>query len=189
MQQENLTNLQQIKIADTVANPAPLGLMGFGMTTIVLNLHNAGIIPLSVMILAMGLVFGGVAQMIAGIMEFKKSNTFGATAFTSYGAFWISLVFIWWNPFGAEAPDSKSMGFYLLLWGIFSLFMFMGTLKIGGHLRFVFGTLTVLFLLLAAGDFTENETIKIIAGYEGILCGASAIYTAMSQVLGELNQK
>ena len=82
----------EIIIKDTTANPAPLGLMGFGMTTVLLNLHNAGIIPLSSMILAMGLCYGGLAQVIAGVMEWKKHNTFGTLAFTSYGLFWLSLV-------------------------------------------------------------------------------------------------
>ena len=189
MHQQDLSNVQAVKIADTCANPSPLGLMGFGMTTILLNVHNAGIIPLSVMILSMGLAYGGIAQVIAGIMEFKKSNTFGATAFTSYGLFWISLVFIWWNPFKAEAADGKSMGFYLLMWGIFTFFMFIGTLKINRHLQLVFGTLALLFFLLAAGDFSGNESIKMIAGLEGIVCGALAIYAAMHQVITELYKK
>src|SRR5580658_8299334 len=81
-----------IQIKDTTANPAPLGLFGFGMTTIVLNLHNSGMFPMNSMILAMGICYGGAAQVIAGIMEWKKNNTFGTTAFISYGFFWLSLV-------------------------------------------------------------------------------------------------
>src|SRR5512136_3301191 len=81
-----------------LANPAPLGLMGFGMTTVLLNIHNAGFFPVSDMIIAMGLFYGGIAQIIAGLMEFKKGNTFGTTAFTSYGLFWISLVALWLLP-------------------------------------------------------------------------------------------
>ena len=84
--------------ASLIANPAPLGLFGFGMTTILLNIHNAGFYPLNVMIMAMGIFYGGIAQVIAGIMEFKKGNTFGALAFTSYGFFWLTLVFIWTAP-------------------------------------------------------------------------------------------
>ncbi len=80
------------QLKDTTANPAPLGLLGFGMTTVLLNLHNAGFFELNSMILAMGICYGGAAQVIAGIMEWKKNNTFGATAFTSYGFFWLSLV-------------------------------------------------------------------------------------------------
>lgn len=190
-QQLEANNSKVVHIKDNCANPAPLGLMGFGMTTVLLNIHNAGIINLSAMILAMGIAYGGIAQVIAGIMEFKKNNTFGATAFTSYGLFWISLVFIWWNPFGAniEMADTTSMGFYLLMWGIFTGCMFIGTLKIGRHLQLVFGTLTILFVLLALGDFTGNHSITVIAGYEGILCGGLAIFTAMYQVITELYKK
>lgn len=94
----------------TIANPSPIGLLGFGMTTLLLNLHNADIIPLSIVIIAMGFALGGAAQIIAGIMEFKKNNVFGVTAFTSYGFFWWSLIIIWINPFeGIAAADEKSL--------------------------------------------------------------------------------
>lgn len=168
----------------TIANPAPLGLLGFGMTTVLLNLHNANIIPLSIVTLAMGFALGGAAQIIAGIMEFKKNNTFGATAFTVYGLFWWSLIAIWINPFkNINAADEKSMGFYLLLWGIFTTFMFIGTLKHNRASQVVFLSLSVLFYLLAIGDFTGAHSIKIIAGYEGIFCGLSAIYNSLGQIV------
>jgi uncharacterized protein len=174
-------------IKDTTANPAPLGLMGFGMTTVLLNLHNAGLIELSSMILAMGLCYGGVGQVIAGVMEWKKQNTFGTLAFTSYGLFWISLVVLLVLPkMGwAAAADKASMGAYLLLWGFFTFFMFFGTLRANKALMTVFGSLTILFWLLAAGDFTGNETITRIAGWEGLLTGLSAIYLGIAQVLNE----
>ncbi|GAA4502795.1 acetate uptake transporter [Pseudaeromonas paramecii] len=170
-----------------LANPAPLGLMGFGMTTVLLNIHNAGFISLSAMILAMGLAYGGAAQVIAGILEFKKGNTFGLTAFTSYGFFWLSLVALLVLPkLGwADAADATAMGFYLLVWGIFTLFMFLGTLKGPKALQFVFGSLVVLFFLLAIKDFTGNAALGTLAGFEGIVCGASAIYLAMAEVLNE----
>ena len=173
------------KTAAPTANPAPLGLLGFGMTTILLNLHNAGIIPLSAVILAMGFALGGLAQIIAGVLEFRQGNTFGGTAFTAYGLFWWSLVAIITNPFGASsaAADAASMGFYLLLWGIFTLFMFIGTLKHNRATQVVFLTLTVLFFLLAAGDFTESPLVKTIAGWEGIVCGASAVYNSLAQLV------
>lgn len=175
-------------IKDTSANPAPLGLTGFGLTTILLNIHNAGFYPNSAMILGMGIFVGGIAQMIAGILESKKNNTFGTTAFTAYGAFWLSLVAIWALPrLGlADKADEKAMGFYLLLWGIFTFGMFIGTFKINRALQVVFGTLVILFGLLALSDFTHNETIKVVAGYEGILCGFSAVYAAIAQVLNEV---
>jgi hypothetical protein len=170
-----------------IANPAPLGLLGFGMTTVLLNLHNAGIIGLTSVICAMGFALGGASQIIAGIMEFKKGNTFGATAFTAYGFFWWSLILIWGNPFGAKiAPsDELSMGFYLLLWAIFTAFMFIGTFKHNTATKIVFGSLTILFILLAVGDFTSIHSIKIIAGYIGIFCGLSSIYSSVAQVVNE----
>jgi len=167
----------------TIANPGPLGLLGFGMTTVLLNLHNTGLIPLSAVIVAMGFALGGSAQVIAGIMEFKKNNVFGATAFTAYGLFWWSLIFIWIHPFGSEVADSQSMTFYLLLWGIFTLFMSIATLKHNVATRVVFFSLTALFLLLALGDFTEVKTITHIAGGVGIFCGLSAIYASCAQVV------
>src|SRR5690554_2259455 len=138
------------KYQNTIANPAPLGLLGFGMTTLLLNLHNANIIGLSIVIVAMGFALGGAAQIIAGIMEFKKNNVFGATAFTAYGFFWWSLILIWINPFNSiTKADDISMGFYLLIWGIFTLLMYYGTLKHDRSLQIVFLTLTILFFLLA----------------------------------------
>lgn len=167
------------------ANPAPLGLLGFGMTTILLNLHNAGIIKeLSIVIVAMGIALGGLAQIIAGILEFKKDNTFGGTAFTAYGFFWISLVLIW--TLGAKFPESNlkaSMGYYLTLWGIFTLFMAIGTLKHSTVSKMVFWSLTLLFFLLAIGDFANSSTVTVIAGVVGILCGLFAMYDALAQIV------
>jgi len=170
-----------------LANPGPLGLMGFGMTTVLLNLHNAGFFPLGAMILAMGLCYGGLAQIVAGILEFKKGNTFGLTAFTSYGFFWISLVVLLILPkLGlAEATPVDFMAWYFVMWGIFTAFMFIGTLKGSFGLQFIFASLTLLFALLAIRDFTGSTLIGQIAGYEGIICGLSAIYVAMAEVINE----
>jgi succinate-acetate transporter protein len=180
-------------IKDTTANPAPLGLLGFGMTTVLLNLHNAGLYELNSMIIGMGIFIGGLAQVIAGVEEWKKNNTFGATAFTAYGFFWISLVTIWLLPKTAMGADLKSsetaMGWYLLLWGVFSAGMFIGTLKLSRALRVVFSTLTILFILLAISDFTGNKGIKVVAGIEGIFCGLSAIYTCLAQILNEVYKR
>jgi succinate-acetate transporter protein len=175
-------------LKDTTANPAPLGLLGFGMTTVLLNLHNAGFFALGSMILGMGVWCGGIAQIVAGLMEWKKGNTFGTTAFTLYGVFWLSLVALSVMPkLGiAEANETSAMAFYLLVWGLFTACMFMGTLKINRALQFVFASLTVLFFLLAISDFTGNAALKQIAGYEGIICGLSAFYTAIAQVLNEV---
>jgi uncharacterized protein len=178
-------------IVDTTANPAPLGLLGFGMTTVLLNLANAGIIGLSSMILAMGIVYGGLAQVIAGIEEWKKKNTFGATAFTSYGLFWWSFVILFLLPNTAAAGggfknDKGGIIAYLIMWGIFTFVLYIGTLKLNRALQVVFFTLWVLFFLLAIGDATGSAAIKTFAGYEGIFCGASAIYTGLAQVLNEV---
>ena len=178
-----------VAIKDITANPAPLGLLGFGMTTILLNLHNAGLYPNGSMIFAMGIFCGGLAQIIAGIMEWKKGNTFGTTAFTMYGIFWLSLVALWIMPkLGwAEASTVPSIAWYLFVWGLFTLVMFFGTLKTNRALQFVFMSLVVLFFLLALGDALENGTLKMIAGVEGIVCGLSATYTGLAQVVNEAN--
>jgi len=168
-----------------LANPGPLGLLGFGMTTILLNLHNADLIPLSIVIIAMGFALGGLAQIIAGIFEMKQGNTFAGTAFLAYGTFWWSLVAIWtMAPEGFEA-DKISMGYYLAVWGLFTAFMFIGTLKHNRITQIVFGSLTVLFFLLALGDFTGNGTITIIAGIVGLFCGLSAFYSAVGQIVNQ----
>ena len=175
-----------------LANPAPLGLLGFGMTTVLLSIHNAGIYPLGSMILAMRLVYGGLAQVIAGLMEYKKGNTFGTLAFTSYGLFWLSLVillllpnFTLLSPAVTVAGDT-AMAAYFFMWGMFTLLMFFGTLKTNRAIQFVFSSLTVLFFLLTAVRLTGNADLLLITGIEGIICGASAIYTGIAEVLNEV---
>ncbi|MDD1723598.1 MAG: acetate uptake transporter [Methanospirillum sp.] len=187
-----ITTDKTVLISEITGNPAPLGLLGFGMTTVLLNLHNAGLFTLGSMILAMGLCYGGTAQIIAGIMEWKKNNTFGTTAFVSYGLFWISLVLILILPKLGLADGTGgniAMASYLIMWGIFTFVMFIGTLKVNRAIQMVFGSLAVLFFLLALGDLTGIETITRIAGLEGIICGSSAIYTGLAQVLNENYQR
>ncbi len=178
---------EETRIVDTTANPAPLGLMGFGMTTVLLNLHNAGIFHLGTMILAMGVFYGGLAQVFAGWMEWKKGNTFGTTAFTSYGLFWMTLVFLilggkhgWF-----AGPETSGMVAYLFMWGLFTFFLWIATLKHNKGLQTVFLTLWILFLLLAIHDATGSALIGKIAGWEGLFCGLSAIYLALAQVVNE----
>src|ERR1700710_2749484 len=129
-----------VTVKDGIANPAPLGLCAFGMTTVLLNLHKAGFFEMNSMILAMGIFYGGLAQVIAGILESKKNNTFGLTAFTSYGFFWLSLVGLIVMPkLGWIAAASESaMIAYLIMWGIFTFCLFFGTLRISKALQFVF---------------------------------------------------
>jgi len=184
-----------IQIKDTTANPAPLGLLGFGMTTVLLNFHNAGYYELNSMVLAMGICYGGIAQVIAGIMEWKKGNTFATTAFISYGFFWLSLVTLVLLPklFPASpvaATNESALATYLSMWGLFTAVMFLGTLRLNRALQFVFGSLTILFALLAYGKFTDaSPDFNHFTGYEGLVCGLSAIYTGLAQILNELYGK
>ena len=170
---------------NTFANPAPLGLFGFGITTILLSLHNAGITELSMVILAVAVCLGGFAQVIAGIFEMAFKNTFGAAAFVSFGFFWISLAMIWLLPTigPVQAVDPISMGFYLLIFGCFTSFMFISSLKHGKILQVLFGVVSVLFFLLAIADFTGTAILTIIAGYLGILLGAAAMYASVGMVI------
>jgi len=181
-------------VADKLANPAPLGLLGFGMTTVLLNLHNAGLFPLDTMILAMGLAYGGLAQVIVGIMEFKKGNTFGTVAFTSYGLFWWSLVGIFVLPRlsffipgtpAIEAPSHAALAAYFFMWGAFTFAMTLGTLKKNRALQFVFASLALLFFLLVTRELTGDTTIAMLTGVEGVICGLSAVYLAIAEVLNE----
>lgn len=179
-------------MAGKLANPAPLGLLGFGMTTVLLNLHNSGFYPLGSMILAMGLVYGGLAQLIAGIMEYRKGNTFGTLAFSSYGLFWWSLVILLLLPNftllspAVTAANDTSMAAYFFMWGMFTLVMFFGTLKTNRALQFVFMSLVILFFMLAAVRLSGDATLLTITGLEGIICGASAVYTGLAEVLNEV---
>lgn len=188
--------------ASKLANPAPLGLIAFGMTTVLLNIANAfpdnayGALP---MVIAMGIFFGGLAQVIAGILEFKKGNTFGMVAFSSYGFFWLTFATIVLLPFiypGTPAVTNQALCAYLFMWGLFTFGMFFGTLKANRALQVVFATLFILFWLLALGhglqtqggdNVTTGKNIVKIAGCEGILCGFSAVYLAMAEVINEAN--
>ena len=180
---------------EKLANPAPLGLLGFGLTTVLLNLHNAGLFGLDTMILGMGLAYGGLAQVIVGTMEFKKGNTFGTVAFTSYGLFWWSLVALILLPragffTGLSTPSNTSMAAYFLMWGLFTFMMFFGTLKTNRALQFVFMSLAILFFLLTARELLGNPTwLNTIVGIEGVICGSSAVYLGLAEVLNEAHQK
>jgi succinate-acetate transporter protein len=187
MNKESFSFDQEITMRDMTANPAPLGLLGFGLTTVLLNFHNAGFFPLDSMILAMGIAYGGIAQLFACIMEYKKGNTFATVAFGSYGLFWWSFALLLILPkLGlATAPTKVALAAYLFMWGLFTLVMFIGTLKISRGLQVIFGALAILFFLLALGDITGNATITLIAGYEGIFTGFAAIYVGLAEVLNE----
>jgi hypothetical protein len=174
--------------------------LGFGLTTVLLNfVVNAQLGSLTdTVILAMGLAYGGVAQIIAGSMEFKKGNTFGTVAFTSYGLFWWSLVILLLLPefSNTTGPSSLALEAYFFMWGIFTFGMFFATLKKNRALQLVFMSLTILFFLLtireglvnlniiAAGD-TNWNLLTQITGIEGIICGLSAVYLAIAEILNE----
>jgi uncharacterized protein len=194
-----------MSITQKLANPAPLGLLGFGLTTVLLNLHNAGLFPLDTMILAMGLAYGGLAQVIVGLMEFKKGNTFGTVAFSSYGLFWWSLVALLLLPkvtflTGLNTPTETAMAAYFFMWGLFTFAMFFGTLKSNRALQFVFMSLAILFFMLTIRELTGNPvlfenatfgkvTFNTITGIEGVIVGLSAVYLGLAEVLNEANQK
>jgi succinate-acetate transporter protein len=143
----------------------------------------------------MGLAYGGLAQVIAGAMEFKKGNTFGTLAFSSYGLFWWSLVILLLLPNftllspAVTAPSNTAMAAYFFMWGMFTLLMFFGTLKANRAVQFVFGSLIVLFFLLTTVRLTGNANLLLITGIEGIICGASAIYTGIAEVLNEVHDR
>jgi hypothetical protein len=191
-------------MSEKTANPAPLGLLGFGMTTVLLNfVHNARLGPVDAMILAMGLAYGGLAQVIAGIMEYKKGNTFGTVAFTSYGLFWWSYALLNLLPlqyffYGIASPSYEALMIYFFMWGLFTLLMFFGTLKANRALQFVFMSLAILFFLLtikfALLAYTsiasaDLELFTRIIGAEGIICGLSAVYLAIAEILNEAHGK
>jgi succinate-acetate transporter protein len=188
----NLANeVLTYKEDDVTANPAPLGLMGFGITTVLLNIHNIGVFGIGSMILAMGLFYGGIAQVIAGIMEWKKNNTFGTVAFTSYGLFWLSFAGIHILPaLGMAEPANKTaLAYYLFMWCLFTAVLYIATLKLDKATQVVFLLLTILFFLLGLGDITGIKSIGQIAGYVGILTGLSAFYNAAAQILNEIYDK
>src|SRR5699024_5918628 len=171
----------------STGDPAPLGLFGFGMTTVLLNLHNAGHLQMSSIIIGCGIFVGGIAQVIAGYQEWTKGNTFGATAFTAFGMFWLTFVAILIIPqtsFGASfKTDAESLGVFLFLWGLFTLYMFVATIKLNKMLQVVFLSLTVLFFLLGINEFIDSKILGKFAGYEGLFCGLSAIYGSAAIVL------
>jgi succinate-acetate transporter protein len=135
----------------------------------------------------MGIFYGGIAQIIVGVMEWKKGNTFGTVAFSSYGLFWLTLVGLLVMPKmnWGTAADEGGMIAYFIMWGLFTLLMFVGTLKLNRALQVFFGSLVILFFMLALRDITGSELIGKLTGYEGIICGASAIYASVAQIWNE----
>jgi succinate-acetate transporter protein len=166
-------------------NPAPLGLAGFALTTWLLSMINAGwfsgdSMP---MVLACALAFGGTVQAIAGIMELPRGNTFGATAFLSYGAFWWS--FALFVLFLHEKVPAAFVGWYLFLWGFFTFYMWIGTMKSPRALQLIFLALWITFFLLAAGEWTGMAIFKIAGGYGGLITAAFAFYLSAAEIIND----
>ncbi|MEO7066164.1 MAG: acetate uptake transporter [Rhodanobacter sp.] len=172
------------------ANPAALGLVGFGLTTVMLSLINAGVLPKGgeVVVLPLAFSFGGLIQIIAGLLEYKNGNTFGMVAFLAYGAFW------WWFAFlvvlGTNGvldltQAGSTIAVTLIGWGVFTLYMWVGTFKTNKALWWVFLTLWITFFLLGFGDLLAIESVKHAGGWVGLLCGLLAMYTSFAIVTNE----
>jgi uncharacterized protein len=181
-----------VEIKDITAGAGALGLLGYGMPGVLVGLANAGIIQAGSVILGMAIFMGGFAMFTAGLMEWKKGNTYGMAAYGSYGLFWFSFAAILLLPMLGLAKDTGgagAMAAYLALWGLFTLILFIGSLKMSRALQFVLGTLTLVFFLEAAGAGTGNAMFTILAGYIGIISGLAAIYTALAPVLNDIYGK
>jgi uncharacterized protein len=171
-------------MADAKANPAPLGLACFGVTTVVLSVINAGLLggdSLPVVV-PLAFAFGGFAQMIAGAYEFKNGSTFGTVAFTAYGAFWWWFAILVWLIWAGHPPAAAGVGFTLLMWGVFTLYMWIPTFKTNFTLWAVFLFLWITFFALAGGDLGGGNPWKHLGGYLGILTGLLALYLSFAEV-------
>jgi succinate-acetate transporter protein len=175
--------------AKVIADPAPLGLAGFGLTTFLLSLVNAGVIPggdaSANMVLGLALAYGGLAQLLAGMWEFRKGNTFGATAFASYGAFWISFwaLITFYAPKIPAADAGKAIGWYLIAWGIFTTLMWFATFRTTMALVVLFALLAATYYFLGAGAMGGAATVTKIGGWLGVITAIVAWYTAAAGVL------
>ncbi|HEX7326898.1 MAG TPA: acetate uptake transporter [Rhodanobacteraceae bacterium] len=178
---------EQVETAKPQANPAGLGLIGFGMTTVLLSFVNAGVLPAGgeSIVLPMAFAYGGLIQIIAGILEFKNGNTFGMVAFLSYGAFW------WWFAFMVWLGDihlldlsaaGSAIAVALLCWGVFTFYMWISTFKLNVALWVVFLTLWITYALLGLGALYGVQALSRAGGWVGIICGLSACYTSFAIV-------
>jgi len=168
------------------ADPAPLGLAGFGLTTFVLSAINAHWVPPTVVpvVFGMAVAYGGGAQLLAGMWEFAKGNTFGATAFTSFGAFWISYWWLTGHNIGQIPPGDvhQATGLFLAAWGLFTLYMTVGASRVSGAVFVVFALLTITFGILAWGDFATSVNLTKVGGWVGIATAAAALYASFGGV-------
>ncbi len=174
-------------VPDPIADPGPLGLAGFAATTFVLSLFNAGMVgnpKLESVVLPFALLYGGIAQLLAGMWEFKKNNTFGAVAFTSYGAFWISLFYYlkYVAPTLPPADAHTATGIFLLTWTIFTVYMTIASIKTNAVLAATFILLLITFALLTYGAFNTNTGVTHTGGYLGIVVALFAWYVSAAGV-------
>ncbi len=177
-----------VHVTDMTANPTPLGFTGLGLSAVLLSLSYIGLFPVDSMIVAMAIFLGGFAQVFAGLMAWKKGSVFGGTAFCAFGLFWFSFAGLLLLPAAGliEAPTPISVAAYLFLWGVYTFVMLIATLKLGSKaIMFIFVTLFLLFILLAIVNATGNTGLLVIAGYEGLIMGLAALYTALGIVLND----
>jgi hypothetical protein len=188
MEPRNDKNRNDLFLNDNTANPAPLGLCAFGMTTLLLSLHNAGLTALGSPILAMALFYGGTAQVIAGIMEWKKNNMFGMVTFGSFGFFWISFATLLLLPaLGlTKAPQPVELAAFLSIWGVFAVGLFICTLKMHRILQVTLLAVVVLVVLLVAAQLTGNSLILNLGGVMGLVAGSLALYIGLGQLINEV---
>lgn len=172
--------------AEAIADPAPLGLAAFALTTFVLSFFNADLVNKGgePVVLGLALAYGGLAQLLAGMWEFKNNNTFGATAFSSFGAFWISL-FVFDEFLADSVPAANlgdAVGLYLIGWGIFTAYMFIASLRVSAAVALVFALLAPTFIILGIGNSAGNDTIIHIGGWVGIATAIAAWYASFASV-------
>jgi succinate-acetate transporter protein len=172
--------------AVVIADPAPLGLAGFALTTFVLSMFNAGLVDAKgePIVLGLALAYGGAAQLLAGMWEFRKGNTFGATAFSSYGAFWISF-WAYVAFFATKIPEpnrGSAVGLYLIAWGIFTTYMWVASFRTTAAVNVVFLLLAITFFVLGIGDAVGNDTISKLGGWLGLATAVAAWYASFAGV-------
>ncbi len=172
--------------AVVIADPAPLGLAGFALTTFVLSMFNAGLVDAKgePIVLGLALAYGGAAQLLAGMWEFRKGNTFGARAFSSYGAFWISF-WAYVAFFATRIPEpnrGSAVGLYLIAWGIFTTYMWVASFRTTAAVNVVFLLLAITFFVLGIGDAVGNDTISKLGGWLGLATAIAAWYASFAGV-------
>jgi uncharacterized protein len=174
-------------VAWTPADPGPLGLAGFAMTTFVLSMFNAKLVSSGgePVVLGLALAYGGIAQLLAGMWEFRTGNTFGAVAFSSYGAFWISFwaLVVFYVPKIPAADAGHAIGLYLWAWAIFTTYMFIASLRTTGAVALVFLLLSITFILLGAGNSGNHTNVVKWGGYVGLATAAAAWYASFAAVM------